>query len=71
MPQGLPPPAPIEAAAVGECEVGPIQARPHRIGWARLLKRVFDIDMRTCPTCGGGEQKIIASILERPVIEKT
>jgi hypothetical protein len=38
--------------------------------WARLLKRVFDIDMRRCPNCGAGELKIIAAILERPVIEK-
>jgi len=37
---------------------------------ARLLKRVFDIDMQHCPNCGGGELKIIAAILERPVIEK-
>lgn len=36
----------------------------------RLLKRVFDIDMQTCPNCGGGDLKIIAAILERPVIEK-
>lgn len=26
--------------------------------------------MHTCPNCGGGELKIIAAILERPVIEK-
>ncbi len=38
--------------------------------WARLLKRVFDIDMQHCPNCGAGELKIIAAILERPVIEK-
>ncbi|MFO1112272.1 MAG: hypothetical protein U1E61_24175 [Bradyrhizobium sp.] len=37
---------------------------------ARLLKCVFDIDMEHCPNCGGGELKIIAAILERPVIEK-
>ena len=40
------------------------------MGWARLLKRVFDIDMQHCPNCGSGELKIIAAILERPVIEK-
>ncbi|MCA3223756.1 MAG: transposase, partial [Burkholderiales bacterium] len=33
VPQG--PPAQAQAAA--ECEVEPVQARPHRIGWARLL----------------------------------
>ncbi len=38
--------------------------------WARLLKRVFDIDLQRCPNCGTGELKIIAAILERPVIEK-
>jgi hypothetical protein len=59
-----------EAAAAAECEVQTVQARPHRIGWARLLKWVFDIDMQHCPNCGGGELKIIAAILERPVIEK-
>jgi len=26
--------------------------------------------MQHCPNCGGGELKIIAGILERPVIEK-
>jgi hypothetical protein len=26
--------------------------------------------MQRCPNCGGGELKIIAAILERPVIEK-
>jgi len=52
------------------CEVEPVQARPHRISWARLLERVFDIDMQHCPNCGAGELKIIAAILERPVIEK-
>jgi hypothetical protein len=31
---------------------------------------VFDIDMQHCPNCGGGQLKIIAAILERPVIEK-
>jgi hypothetical protein len=66
VPQG--PPAQAQAAA--ECEVEPVQARPHRIGWARLLKRVLDIDLRHCPNCGRGELKIIAAILERPVIEK-
>ncbi len=30
-------------------------ARPHRISRARLLKRVFDIDMQHCPNCGAGE----------------
>jgi ABC-type protease/lipase transport system fused ATPase/permease subunit len=43
--------------------------RPVRLSWARLLKRVFDLDLEHCPNCGG-ELKIIAAILEQPVIEK-
>jgi hypothetical protein len=31
---------------------------------------VFDLDMEHCPHCGGAELKIIAAVLERPVIEK-
>ena len=59
-----------EAAVAGECETEAAQQRPGRISWARLLERVFDIDMERCPNCGGGELKIIAAILERPVIER-
>jgi hypothetical protein len=59
-----------EAAAAVQCEAETTQVRPARISWARLLKRVFDIDMQRCPNCGAGELKIIAAILERPVIEK-
>ena len=40
-----------------------------RLSWAKLLKRVFDLDLEHCPNCGG-ELKIIAAILEQPVIEK-
>src|SRR5215468_4725029 len=37
--------------------------------WARLLKRVFDIDIEHCPNCGGA-LKIIAAIEDPPVIIK-
>ncbi|EFK97712.1 hypothetical protein LDC_0232 [sediment metagenome] len=59
-----------EAVTAAECDVEQARALPGRISWARLLKRVFDIDMQRCPNRGGGELKIIAAILERPVIEK-
>ncbi len=69
------PPAPGHAAteveASAECEhLEPVRARPQRMGWARLLKRVFDIDLQRCPRCGGGQVKSIAAILERAVIGK-
>jgi hypothetical protein len=40
-----------------------------RMSWARLLKRVFDIDIERCPRCGGN-LKIIAAIEEPEVIVK-
>jgi hypothetical protein len=40
-----------------------------RMSWARLLKRVFDIDIERCPRCGGN-LKIIAPIEEPEVIVK-
>jgi hypothetical protein len=40
-----------------------------RISWARLLKRVFEIDIERCPHCGGN-MKIIAALLEKAAITK-
>jgi hypothetical protein len=40
-----------------------------RLSWTKLLKRVFDLDPEHCLDCVG-ELKIIAAILEQPVIEK-
>lgn len=60
----------VAAVAASECKAETLQGRPRRIGWARLFKRVLDIDMEHCPNCGAGEPKIIAAILERPMIEK-
>ena len=43
------------------------QDAPVRMNWARLLKRVFGIDLEHCPQCGG-TLKIIAAIEEPAVI---
>ena len=39
------------------------------MGCARLLKRVFDIDLEHCPQCAG-DLKIIAALEEPAVIVK-
>jgi hypothetical protein len=52
-----------------ECEAGCQHHHPARLSWAKLLKLVFEIDIEHCPNCGA-ELKIIAAILEQPVIEK-
>ena len=72
VPQGAPKDkqAPGVVASGAQCDAETAQVGPGRISWARLLKRVFDIDLQRCPHCGAGELKIIAAILERPVIEK-
>ena len=54
--------APAQAAPPAECEPNCAHHRPVRLSWAKLLKRVFEIDMEHCPNCGG-ERKIIAAIL--------
>ena len=40
-----------------------------RLSRAKLLNRVFDLDLEHCPNYGG-ELRIIAAIQEQPVIEK-
>jgi hypothetical protein len=60
---------PTQATAPVECEAICTHHRPVRLSWAKLLKRVFEIDMEHCPNCGR-ELKIIAAILEAPVIER-
>ena len=66
VPQG--PVEPADAAQPAACEANCAHHRPVRMSWARLLKRVFELDLEHCPNCGG-ELKIIAAILEASVIE--
>jgi len=53
-----------EAAQAAACEANCAHHSPVRLSWARLLKRVFELDLEHCPNCGG-ELKIIAAILPR------
>ena len=62
------PEAPAQEAKPAECEANCAHHHPVRLSWAKLLKRVFDLDLEHCSNCGG-EMKVIAAILEQPVIE--
>jgi hypothetical protein len=64
VPQVVPqePEAPAQAARSAECDANCAHHRPVRPNWAKLLKRLFDLDLEHCPNCGG-ELKIIAAIL--------
>ena len=57
------PEPPAQADPAAECEASCAHHRPARLNWARLLKRVFEIDLEHCPKCGG-KQKIVAAIVE-------
>jgi hypothetical protein len=51
----------------GDDAAHPAHEAPARMSWARLLKRVFDIDLEHCPQCGG-DFKMITAIEEPAVI---
>jgi len=53
-------PAAAERATETSSEDAHAQSVPARMSWARLLKRVFDIDVEHCPNCAGA-LKIIAA----------
>jgi hypothetical protein len=55
-------------SVTGEEDCQHAHGKPVRMRWARLLKRVFDIDVERC-ACGG-KLKLIAVIEEPAVIRK-
>ena len=71
VPQEVPqvPETPAQQPKPAACEANCAHHRAVRLSWAKLLKRVFDLDLQHCPNCGG-DLRIIAAILEPPVIEK-
>ncbi len=60
-------PSPPEPATADSCDSAHAQGAPVRMSWARLLKRVFDIDVEHWQHCGGN-LKIIAAIEDPAVI---
>ena len=44
------------------------EARALRRSWAKLIKRIYEVDPLVCPSCGG-EMKVIAFITEHDVID--
>ena len=62
-------PAPAERVTELATDHAHGQGETPRMSWARLLKRVFDLDVKHCPNCGGA-LKIIAAIEDPAVIVK-
>ena len=44
-------------------------ARPHRMSWAALLKRVLDVDALACPGCGAA-MVVLAFLTDPPVVRR-
>jgi Putative transposase len=61
-------PVPVQTTTAGEGDCAHAHSAPRRMTWARLLKRVYDIDLERC-ACGG-KLKIIAVIEAPEVIER-
>ena len=61
-------PVPAQQTTKGEGDCEHAHSKAVRMTWARLLKRVFDIDIERC-ACGG-KLKLVAVIEEPAVIEK-
>jgi len=53
-------PSPAERATETSSEDAHAQGETPRMSWARLLKRVFNVDLEHCPNCGGALKMIAA-----------
>ena len=54
--------------AVSE-HVDPELSRAAKAAWARLIKKVYEVDPMLCPRCGA-EKRVMAVIEEAPVVER-
>lgn len=61
--------APAGGSVAPAADAAPMDTKSKHLSWAKLLKRVFQIDMENCRHCGG-EMKTLAAIMDRFTIEK-
>ena len=71
--QIVPGPSTLTASDVG-CDHDPgappvVGVHRHRVAWAKLLRRVFEVEVTKCDACGG-PMKIIAALTELGAIRK-
>ena len=65
-------PVPLTATApahTNDCANTPTSSAQGRMRWAQLLTRVFDVDIKHCPHCGG-QLTLIAAIEEPAAIAR-
>jgi hypothetical protein len=56
----------VSARKDSSCQSG---IHPRRYTWAELLKRVFEVDVLSCPRCGG-RMRVLCAINLQPAIQK-
>jgi len=56
-----------DVATTRPAEPAPV-ARPSRLPWAELFRRVFREDLRACPRCTGG-MRVLAAITDPEVVD--
>ncbi len=61
--QIVPSPPLTEELGLEPADLDSPQARAHRLTWACLLSRVFDLDGTLCPACGG-RMRLIAALTD-------
>ncbi len=61
--QIVPSPPLTEEPGLEPADLASPQARAHRLTWACLLSRVFDVDGTLCPACGG-RMRLIAALTD-------
>ena len=52
-----------------DSQSGNPEVKKYKMTWARMLKRVFNVDVEVCSCCGG-KTKIIGPVLEKSAIRK-
>lgn len=63
----------LSLSLAGDASDGPAEAadsRPRRLGWAKLLARVFAVDVTLCRTCGG-RMRVVAVVTDPDDIART
>lgn len=61
---------PTSLSCANRAWMGDARTGSPRWSWARLLKRMFDLDMATCPLCQRGSLRIMAVITQEVVITR-
>ena len=67
--QIVPGPSDLTATQTSTADAPSRSSRRHRVEWAKLLARVFQVDVTCCPDCGG-TMKVIAALLDPASITK-